>query len=124
MKGGIEYDNKFQIKIDKILENEPRLYGFYSFISDKSISTIYNYLLYIKGFLVYTYTKNLCQLNIDDFSGYMTKIQKNQKREKATSSDRIAVYSALKKYGKYLKTCGQLKENPMDYIDRPKPVES
>jgi integrase/recombinase XerC len=34
------------------------------------------------------------------------------------------VYSALKKYGKYLVASSQLERNPMDFIDRPKPIES
>ena len=61
---------------------------------------------------------------MDDFSGYMMKIQKNQNGENSTSSYKIAAYSALKKYGKYLVASNQLERNPMDYIDRPKPVES
>ena len=123
MKGNIEYENKYQKKIDALLEGEPRLRGFYSFIGDKSISTIYNYLLHVNSFLLFT-NKNIDKLNIDDFSGYMMKIQTNQKGEKSTSSYRIAAYSALKKYGKYLKSSKQLTDNPMDYIDRPKPIET
>ena len=124
MNGSVEYDLKYQRKIDSLLESNNRLRGFYSFIGDKSISTIYNYLLHVNGFLLYVGDKNLSQFNIDDFSGYMLKIQKNQKGEKSTSSYRIAAYSALKKYGKYLVASDQLEKNPMDYIDRPKPIES
>lgn len=123
MKGNIEYEIKYQNKIDGLLAEEPRLCGFYSFIGDKSISTIYNYLLHVNGFLKFT-NKDTNKLNIDDFSGYMMRIQKNQKGEKSTSSYRIAVYSALKKYGKYLKISNQLTDNPMNYIDRPKPIET
>lgn len=124
MNGNIEYENKYQNKIDGLLASNHSLYGFYSFIGDKSISTIYNYLLHINGFLAYTNGKTLERLNVDDFSGYMLKIQKNQKGEKTTSSYRIAAYSALKKYGKYLVASNQIDKNPMDFIDRPKPIES
>ena len=124
MNGNIEYENKYQSKIDCLLSSNNKLYGFYSFIGDKSISTIYNYLLHINGFLLYVGNKPLNQLNIDDFSGYMMKIQRNRKGEKSTSSYRIAAYSSLKKYGKYLVASNQLDKNPMDYIDRPKPIES
>lgn len=124
MNGNIEYENKYQKKINGLLAKEPRLCGFYSFIGDKSISTIYNYLLHINSFLEFIVNKDVTKLNIDDFSGYMMKIQKNQKGEKSTSSYRIAAYSALKKYGKYLKMSNQLNDNPMNYIDRPKPIES
>ena len=124
MNGNIEYENKYQRKIDGLLVSDNRLCGFYSFIGDKSISTIYNYLLHINGFLTYIGGKSIDKLNIDDFSGYMMKIQRNQKGERATSSYRIAAYSALKKYGKYLVASKQLDTNPMDYIDRPKPIDS
>lgn len=124
MNGNIEYDIKYQKKIDGLLNSNKRLNGFYSFIGDKSISTIYNYLLDVNGFLTYIGDKSLDQLNIDDFAGYMMKIQKNQHGEKTTSSYRIAVYSALKKYGKYLVASNQLSKNPMDYIDRPKSIDT
>ena len=124
MNGNIEYENKYQRKINGLLSDNNRLYGFYSFIGNSSISTIYNYLLHINAFLNYTNNKPLNELNIDDFSGYMMKIQKNQKGENSTSSYRIAAYSALKKYGKYLIASNQIDRNPMDFIDRPKPIES
>lgn len=124
MDGNKEYENKYQIKINNLLNSNKKLYGFYSFIGDKSISTIYNYLLNINSFLLYIKDKSLCELNVDDFSGYMMKIQKNKNGEKTTSSYRISVYSALKKYGKYLVASNQLDKNPMDFIDRPKPIEN
>lgn len=123
MNGNMEYEYKYQRKIDGLLSNN-KLHGFYSFIGDKAISTIYNYLLHINSFLDYVGDKPVNKLNIDDFSGYMLKIQKNQKGDRATSSYRIAAYSALKKYGKYLVASKQLDKNPMDYIDRPKPIEN
>lgn len=124
MNGNLEYEKKYQRKIDNILESNKSLYGFYSFIGDKSISTIYNYLLDINSFLSYVNNKNVSELNVDDFAGYMMKIQRNKNGERTTSSYRIAVYSALKKYGKYLVASNQLEKNPMDFIDRPKPIES
>lgn len=124
MNGNLEYEYKYQRKIDKLLSENDRLCGFYTFIGNKSISTIYNYLLHINGFLNYVGNKPIKELNIDDFSGYMMKIQKNQKGGSSTSSYKIAAYSALKKYGKYLVASDQLRRNPMDDIDRPKPIES
>ena len=124
MNGNLEYENKYQRKIDSLLESNSKLNGYYSFIGDKSISTIYNYLLHVDRFLFYANNKSSNKINVDDFAGYMMKIQKNQKGKKTTSSYRIAVYSALKKYGKYLVASNQLERNPMDFIDRPKPVET
>lgn len=124
MNGNVEYENKYQNKINGLLSSNNRLCGFYSFIGNKSISTIYNYLLHINGFLAYVGNKPTDKLNIDDFSGYMMKIQRNKKGTASTSSYRIAAYSALKKYGNYLVASNQLTRNPVDFIDRPKPIET
>lgn len=124
MKGNLEYESNYQRKIDNLLASNNKLHGFYSFIGDKSISTIYNYLLHINGFLLYVGNKSLNNLNVDDFSGYMMKIQRNQKGERSTSSYRIAVYSSLKKYGNYLVATRVIDQNPMNYIDRPKAIDS
>lgn len=125
MTGNLDYEYIYQKKINRILQENSNLYGFYSFIIDQSISTVYNYLLHVKRFLNYVKDKPLTELNVDDFSGYMLKIQKNQKNgDKTTSSYKIAAYSALKKYSKYLIASNKLDKNPMDYIGRPKPIES
>jgi len=124
MNGNLEYEFKYQRKIDALLESNNKLYGFYSFIGDKSISTIYNYLLDVNGFLSYIGDKSLDKLNVDDFSGYMMKIQRNKAGERTTSSYRIAVYSALKKYGNYLVAAETIKSNPMNFISRPRAIDS
>ena len=124
MNGSIEYDMRYQRKIDNILSSNNKLYGFYSFIGDSSISTIYNYLLDVNSFLTFVGNKNLNELNVDDFSGYMMKIQQNKNGKRTTSSYRIAVYSALKKYGNYLVASGVLDNNPMNFIKRPKAIDS
>lgn len=124
MTGNNDYEMQYQKKIDKILGENNRMQGFYSFIDNRSISTVYNYLLHINGFLKYLNEKPLNKLTVDDFSGYLLQKKKNNKGENTTSSYKIGVYSALKKYGKYLVASRQLDHNPMDYIDRPKPIES
>ena len=124
MTGSVEYELKYQRKIDNMLCENNKLYGFYSFIGDKSISTIYNYLLHINSFLFYIGEKKLNELNVDDFAGYMMKIQRNKNGERTTSSYRIAAYSALKKYGNYLVASNTIINNPMNFIDRPKAVDS
>jgi site-specific recombinase XerD len=123
MNGNVEYENKIESKIKNLILKNNKLAGFYSFIGDKSISTIYTYLGYVNGFLNYI-NKAPNELSVDDFSGYMLFIQKNEKGEKTTSSYRISVYSALKNYGKYLVASNQLNKNPMDFIGRPKAVDS
>ena len=123
MKGNIEYEQKIETKIFNLINKNNLLKGFYSFISDKTMSTRYTYLGYVNSFIEYA-NKNPNMFTIDDFTGYMLAIQKTNSGERTTSSYRIAVYSALKKYGKYLVASGQLTSNPMDFIDRPKAVEN
>lgn len=124
MNGITEYEMTFQRKINKILEENKNLYGFYGFMTNISISSAYNYLRHIERFLLYLDGKPLNELTIDDFTGYMIKIQRKDNGEKVTSSYKITVYSALKKYGKYLVGSHQLESNPMDFVDRPKAIES
>lgn len=123
MNGNIEYENKIEKKINNLISKNNKLIGFYSFIGDKSISTIYSYLGYVNGFLNYI-NKSPNELSVDDFSGYMLFIQKTESGERTTSSYRITVYSALKQYGKYLVASNQLRNNPMDFIGRPKAVDN
>ncbi len=124
LDGVSEYELKFQRKIDRILNENQALYGFYTFLSERSISTTHSYLMHVNDFLKYT-NKPFNELNVDDFSGYMLKIQKKDNGEKCTSSYRITVYAALNKFGKYLTSRHYLNENPVKaYIDRPKAIDS
>jgi site-specific recombinase XerD len=123
MVGNKEYEQKIETKIFNLISKNNLLKGFYSFISDKTMSTKYTYLGYINSFIEHV-NKNPQELTLDDFAGYMLFIQKTNDGDKTTSSYRIAVYSALKKYGKYLVASKQLAANPMDYIDRPKAIEN
>lgn len=124
MDGRQEINNLKQNRIEALLQENRRLQGFYSFIGNKSYDTTYKYLLFIKDFIIYSEVSDFKDLKFDDFSGYMMKIRTNEDGTPASSSKKILVYSALKKFGKYLVASGQLQSNPMDYIDRPKPIET
>ena len=125
MNGITEYEMNYQRKIDSVLTTHGNLYGFYGFMSNGiSISSVYNYLNHAANFLEYLNGKPLNELTMDDFTGYMLKIQTDKYGRKTTSSYRITVYSALKKYGKYLVGSNQIAQNPMELIDRPKVVET
>lgn len=123
MNGSREYEQKYESKINNILNNNAKLHGFYSFIGDQSISTVYNYLNHINNFINYT-NKEVDALTVDDFSTYMLVKQKNSKGERTTSSYRNTIYAALKQYGFYLVATNVLQRNPMDFISRPKLVET
>lgn len=124
MKGVLESEIKVRKKIDNLLEENERLKGFYSFIGNKSVKTSYNYLHFMKDFLKYIGDKDFSELTLDDFTGFLMKKQFSNKGLPVSSSQKIGVYSALKKFGKYLVASEQLQSNPMDHIDRPKPTES
>lgn len=117
MRGKELYEKEIEFKIQKLINNNPELSGFYGFMINDSLTTSYYYLTIVKSFLKQS-KKTSDQLNIDDFSLFM-----GTKRNK-TSSYRIATYHALKKYGEYLKYKGVLNENPVETIRRPKSKES
>lgn len=124
LDGVSDYELEYQRKINIILEENISLKGFYAFMmNDKSISTVYVYLKYINNFMKCIH-KPVTELNVDDFPGYMLKIQKGQNGTRTTSSYRIAVYSALNMYGRYLKSRHYLSENPMEDMQRPRAIES
>lgn len=123
MTGIQEYELQYQNRINSILDTNPNLRGFYSFMQSVSITTAYTYLNNVSAFLKYT-KKEMENLNVDDFSRYLTKIKRNKKGELSTASYRIEVYSSLKKFGKYLVACNKLDSNPMELIERPKFTES
>lgn len=124
MKGTDEINKRFQKKIENTLRLYPELNGFYYFLGNKSIRTTNTYIKRIATFIEYTGKRNFSELMFDDFSGFMIKMKTNLDGSSATSSQMIGAYSALKKFGKYLVASEQLPSNPMDHIDRPKPVES
>ncbi len=119
MKGKLYYEKENEKKILKIIEGNSELQGFYAFLcSNESSTTMYNYLTIIKNFLNHTSkTPNL--LGLDDFSSYMLYKQTTKGGNIASSSYRVGIYHALKKYGDYLEAKGVLPGNPMDKIRRP-----
>lgn len=124
MKGTDARDQKVLNEIKNILQQHPSLQGFYYFINNRSIRTTCEYMRKISLFIKYTNNKSFDNLTLDDFTGFLTESRYNFDGSKATSSKLIVTYSALKKFGKYLVASGQLQSNPMDHVDRPKPVES
>ena len=121
---GIEdYNLKYEKKLEKVLKKHPELRGFASFAKAKAISTAYSYVKYVAAFREYN-SKDVTELDFDDFNDYMDHIKKTKDGKLTTSSYQIAVYSALKKYGKYLHGARKLSYNPMEFMERPKAVES
>lgn len=123
MNGNLAYEQRYERKIQNILNKNTQLYGFYSFMNNKAISTRYNYLNIVYNFLN-DIRKSPYKLTLDDFTKFMLKSQKTLNGDNTTSSFRVTIYQALKKYGNYLVANHQLDRNPMDFIDKPKQKDS
>lgn len=123
MNGNQEYNLKYEIRINNLLNKSPQLRGYRNFLTDCSISSVYQYVTYVNSFLEYV-NKTPENLTFDDFLNYIQHIQINQKGEQSTASFRIAVYSSLKKYSQYLVIANILQHDYMANIKRPKYSET
>lgn len=120
MTGKEEKDLKVYNEIMGIIEKNKEkdyLLNFFYFLSTMAMRSAKAYLLYVINFINYT-NKTPENLTLNDYTAYMFSI--NDK----TSAYKIAVYSALKKFSIFLKINGINNANPMEYVHRPKAIES
>ena len=124
MSGIQDYNNKYIHRINNILKGQPNyIKGFSSSMSNVSLTTKYAYVLHAINF-VNQLEKPINQLDVDDFSFYIANMEYKENGEPITSSYRIAVYSALKRFCQYLsETKHIISENYMLHVNRPKSVE-
>ena len=119
-----EFNMKYINKINKVLEDQPDyIKGFVRYMNNVSLTTKYAYMYDVINFIKKV-NKPTEELTFDDFSNYIAGLEYKENGEPITSSYRIAVYSALKKFNKYLYTTKRISENYMLGIERPKPIES
>ena len=124
MSGIQDFNSKYIKRINNALKGQPDyIKGFVSYMSDVSLTTKYAYLLDVVKFIEYI-NKPIESLTLDNFSDYITKLEYKENGEQVTSSYRIAVYSALKKFSQYLFERKKISENYMLYVRRPKSIES
>lgn len=124
MSGIQEFNNKYIKRINNALVGQPScVKGFVSYMSDVSLSTKYAYVLDVIAFVKYV-NKPIAELAFDDFSSYITDLEYTEDGEQTTSSYRIAVYSALKKFNQYLFETKKISDNYMMYVKRPRAIES
>ena len=119
MNGNDYYEDKVRNKIENLLKanNDKRyLRGFYNYMTNLSINTIYDYIIYIINFID-NVRKPVEELNLDDYTEYLVTLT-----DKVTSYQ-ITVYSALKKFSLYLKASGRNMSDPMQYVSRPRFIE-
>lgn len=124
MSGLQEFNKKYINKINNVLENQPEfIKGFVNYMSDVALTTKYAYMHDVINFIKKV-DKPVESLTFEDFSNYISGLEYKENGDPVTSSYRIAVYSALKKFNEYLYATKRISENYMLYIKRPKPVES
>ena len=124
MSGIQEFNNKYIKRINNILKDWPDfLKGFIGYMIDVSLPTKYTYLCDVVGFLKEV-NKPVEELTFDDFANYISNLEYKEDGTRITSSYRIAVYSALKRFNEYLFNAKKISDNYMLYIKRPKRVET
>lgn len=120
---GIEYNNKKYIdKIDRlVIENKDKpLKSFYNYMNTEGINELsskYQYIRIIIDFLNYI-SKPLNEIIKQDYRDYLDSKSNN------TSSYRIQVYCALKKFNGFLYENEMCKDNYMNSIKKPKKTEA
>lgn len=127
MSGVSELNKQILDRIENVLNGKENYYrGFVNFMNDSSVQTRYYYLCHVCAFMEYV-NKEPNTLTFDDFNNYMMKISYKEDGSMMTSSYRINIYSALKKFNEYLCVSGKLNKNTQFFmrdIKRPKPKES
>ena len=127
MSGVSELNKQTLDRIENVLNGKENYYrSFVNFMNDSSVQTRYYYLCHVCAFMEYV-NKEPNTLTFDDFNNYMMKISYKEDGSMMTSSYRINIYSALKKFNEYLCVSGKLNKNTQFFmrdIKRPKPKES
>ena len=119
MNGNDIYEIRIRNKIENVLKtntDKKYLRGFYNYMTNLSINTIYDYIMYIINFMDNS-GKTVEELNLDDYTEYLSTMSDK------VASYQITVYSALKKFSIYLKASNRNNADPMQYVNRPKFIE-
>lgn len=116
-----EFENKWYNRGMLIINNnpdKPYLEAFFNYMLTKNaVTSCHSYLGYVCQFLTYVNKVNPADITLGDYTKYMVSIKSH------TSANRIAVYSALKKFSKFV-AAANLGTDYMQYVDRPKQQES
>jgi integrase len=120
MSGREEVVSYLVEKENNILKNATQdIIDYDNYISDKSIRTRINYLMYVMKFKEWA-NKDIGELSFTDFNNYMNKIKHLDNGKESSCGHRIMNYAALKIYCKVLYLQKIIPENYMENIPRPK----
>lgn len=125
MNGVNEINNIYVKRTLKVVQDNPELAGFYSYLtsSGKSVLTINHYVYSALRLLKIT-NKKPNELMLDDFTRFMHEATYKKNGEQYTTSYTIEQYHGIKNYGDYLAATHTISENPMNYVKRPRDIES
>lgn len=112
------FDEKWKNKLDALIEKHPNYYlrEFVNFNTKLSYETLFSYAYAISRFMD-DCGKPVRELGFDEYAGYMASARDY------TPSRQIVIYSALKRYNKYLFVSGKTDKNYMEMIERPSAAE-
>lgn len=117
MNGRDVYKEKYNHRIDMVTHDDI-MEGFKNFLINTSTSsTVYQYITYVNKFLVYT-NKEIIQIKPMDYTNYLASISSK------SSSYKISVYAALKRFSEFLYINQISDKHYMADIRRPKAIES
>ena len=122
------YENRIKSKVESRVNNYPDyVKGFYYSLRNSgrttSVKTQDVYTGYVIRFLEET-NKSVQDITYDDITFFLVNIGTKPNGKKASGSYMVAVYSALKKFFKYLIATKRIIDNPMENIERPAPKPS
>ena len=122
MSGRKENEKQATQKIKNLLNENPYLKGFYFSMMNsgktQSYNTHYKYLHCIKT-LHDELGKDLVAASYDDLTEFLYYQSFKENGEKKSGNSMIVMYSAVKKYYKYLTASRQITNNPAELIERP-----
>lgn len=131
MMNGVEvYDKECLDNINARIENSSNsklLKAYYNYTvsatKTKSLRTRYNYVCHVDMFLN-EIEKEVADITFQDLVGYMAEKEYKKDGTKYSQSHKIGVYTALKHLFDFLCKTNEIKENPMNNINRPTAYDS
>lgn len=124
MTGRQENNLKYLHLIDNKIKGQSKyIQDFPKYLNDMTVASRYTYVGYVVKFME-TVGKKETDLRGIDFLSYMSDIQFSNNGQETTSSYRISIYSALKRFSEYLYSIEKvIPEDYMKNIKKPKKKE-
>ncbi len=121
--GKNENYRKSVTRVEEKLKTQPNyISGFYYFMRNSGRTSSYEthekYLNHVIRFFK-EINKEPSEITMDDVTMYLSKTSIKEDGSSASGSYLVAVYSALKKFFKYMISSKKITENPMEHIERP-----